>query len=534
MALPYSPLNKATDEIRLLTLLPGGVDACVQCVLKQTPLGSYSKHKEGTYRWNDGRTWPPGEEVDELDPNWVPSYEALSYTWGNQSVKYPVEINGYTFGVGWNLFTALKCFRKQDKQRIIWIDAICIDQNNIQERNEQVPRMRSIYQRATGVLIWLGEASDDSDLGLDLVKGMGGSKEDLERFKWDDFDWIGPHVNPEYFESDPNVEVEIRNRSDAMAAYMKSLKRLDPSTVNEAGWVALDRFFNHRQWWMRTWVIQEVANAQAVSLSCGTKSIEWDSLMHLVIHTPDPNHARLRALLQKSGAAALVSQREATREAHRAMGFELESRSFLKLLIDFRAFKATDPRDKVYALLGLASMSRDLTFPPIDYSDTKPVREVFCEIALAIIENTRDLGVLCLTHSSSDFNLPSWAPDWTTQPEAYEFFDPTWTESRYHASGDRTAEGPSLRPVSDTSRCRRREEGLMVYNINRKSETGTDGLINRLPPAEPSNISLGADMCLSLDGIFWDDVDRLGDCVSKEQCVKKVIKVFRIFMNIHD
>ena len=88
-------------------------------------------------------------------------YDALSYVWGDPNVTRDVKIvlpddTEKTFRVTENLFAALVALRHQNKSRVLWIDAICIDQANLDERSHQVQRMLDIYQQARGVVVWLG------------------------------------------------------------------------------------------------------------------------------------------------------------------------------------------------------------------------------------------------------------------------------------------------------------------------------------------------------------------------------------------
>jgi hypothetical protein len=85
-----------------------------------------------------------------------PQYEALSYVWGEAAERNEILLDGQPTSITRNLWTALKYIRKSGTSRTLWIDAICINQNDMHERNEQVRQMGQIYSQASRVLIWLG------------------------------------------------------------------------------------------------------------------------------------------------------------------------------------------------------------------------------------------------------------------------------------------------------------------------------------------------------------------------------------------
>lgn len=133
----YSPLSSEVSSIRLLRVMPHHDEtADVQCELFEYPLqSSQSTHL----------------------------YEALSYVWGDPDETLPIEVDGTCFNVTTNLYAALLQFRNHSMQRILWVDAICIDQGNQAEKERQIQFMANIYGQATRVLVWLGEAANDSD-----------------------------------------------------------------------------------------------------------------------------------------------------------------------------------------------------------------------------------------------------------------------------------------------------------------------------------------------------------------------------------
>src|SRR5277367_998552 len=143
-AYEYSPLPAREDAIRILTLLPGRKADKIKCGLSTRTLEAIS----------DNRT-----------------YEALSYCWGVPDATMEIYIHSEgqgqsrmgTVSVKPNLHAALRVFRRENEARQLWIDAICIDQTSDEEMNVQVTLMRRIYEGSSGVLIWLGEGTKDSD-----------------------------------------------------------------------------------------------------------------------------------------------------------------------------------------------------------------------------------------------------------------------------------------------------------------------------------------------------------------------------------
>ena len=128
----YPPLE-TSDSIRLISLLPGPFHSDLELALI---------------------TYSPAE---------APSYEALSYTWGDASSQITVLINGEPASIRTNLDIALRHLRDEEESRTLWVDAVCINQRDVLERSQQVNRMRYIYSGAQHTIIWMGEEGDDSD-----------------------------------------------------------------------------------------------------------------------------------------------------------------------------------------------------------------------------------------------------------------------------------------------------------------------------------------------------------------------------------
>ena len=189
----YQPLHH--NEIRLITLAPGKWSDPIECSL----------------------------QVVSLDGN--PTYEALSYVWGNASLRNWIRLKNSNFDVSKSLEVALRHLRHEDLERVMWIDAICINQSDDAEKSEQVKKMRLIYARTSHLIIWVGEASEDSDLGMRTLKHIG-----------------------EELKEGPSWEADLANVS-LIRDMPEAIESFDPKP-----WVAINRLFR-RSWFERIWVL---------------------------------------------------------------------------------------------------------------------------------------------------------------------------------------------------------------------------------------------------------------------------------------
>ncbi|PVH83611.1 hypothetical protein DL98DRAFT_454726, partial [Cadophora sp. DSE1049] len=135
---PYQPLK--AGQVRLLKLLPGSQPERIRCKL----VSGYLESK--------------------------PSYEALSYSWGSSKDQHhDVWIDGVSAPVRDNLYDALLSLRRPCHERVLWVDAICINQSNDKERSSQIPRMGEIYGQADKVFIYIGAKSNNSRQALSFI-----------------------------------------------------------------------------------------------------------------------------------------------------------------------------------------------------------------------------------------------------------------------------------------------------------------------------------------------------------------------------
>ncbi|CAG8981965.1 hypothetical protein HYALB_00004828 [Hymenoscyphus albidus] len=295
-----------------------------------------------------------------------PSYQALSYTCGDRfglaQLLFKDRKGGTTaLPVTQNLRRALQRLRpKYGKPLVIWADAVCINQHDLVERGAQISKMRGIYWGAESVSVWVGMGVRKSELGIGIAK---------------DLNSLLSSNHP------PNEEEKER---------IRELVR-DPGRVD--GLKILVHLFGCQYWW-RIWVIQEIALAKKATVFCGDESIPWEEL----------DRTKLRADTNSWRSSGLQLSRYSP---------NTNASPLLELLLSHKSKKSTDPRDKVFALIGISS-SRT-TFGAIDYE--KDVREVYTHTARHIIQSTGKLDVICVKQRDfSTEGLPSWAPDWSRPP----------------------------------------------------------------------------------------------------------------------
>ena len=140
----YQPLNIENREIRLVT------------IISEPSLSSSMECKLSTFGLVD-----------------APSYIALSYVWGDIRKTTPITVDDAEIHVTTNLLAALRRMSAWDHGTYFWIDALCINQSNTEEKGHQVSIMRNIYQQAMFVTMWLGVEQDDSNLAMSMIEAWG-------------------------------------------------------------------------------------------------------------------------------------------------------------------------------------------------------------------------------------------------------------------------------------------------------------------------------------------------------------------------
>ena len=206
-----------------------------------------------------------------------PEYEALSYVWGDLNVLTTISLDGGDFEVTTNLAGALLHLQPDaDKPRALWVDALCINQSDVPEKNEQVQFMGEVYKNARVVIVWLGLAGDRSDAVMDDVQVYGAAAlaagiTDVEQSTWPQLQVFGSSEPAE-----PLVQVKLN------AVLEGCFPPSSHDTIQQKLYNALR--LSLRPWFNHVWIMQEVSLARDAMVLCGTKAVSWnefESYYHL-------------------------------------------------------------------------------------------------------------------------------------------------------------------------------------------------------------------------------------------------------------
>ncbi|KAK3385781.1 heterokaryon incompatibility protein-domain-containing protein [Podospora didyma] len=381
--------------------------------------------------------------VADLDE--YPEYEAISYCWGDPAATSTVYCQGHPIEVTNSLSSGLKRLRRSDGIRILWADAICINQYDIPERNRQVMLMSRIYAQPSKVLVWLG----DDTTGLEgLDECLKGAHEVLPEEVFD------PHVL-----ATNSRKVFLEN----------SIKRKENKpNFSDHDWTPFNNLLC-RPWFDRRWIIQEVSLSGAAVptlIICGDVELMWNDLAsvayRLAAYSIVPlisglsvinYYAPYMASFFAEGARP-VHMLSAVTMTYLLKQYRLEA-NLVDAVIATPLFKCSDPRDHLYSLLSLSPRSSGLV---ADYSLS--VEEVCMNFATATISRDKDLRVLSLAPHTAfmpggmepkRLDLPSWVPDLTCQGGINPLVSYTIREQLFHAGGRGTEEEeqPVIRVADD-------------------------------------------------------------------------------------
>jgi hypothetical protein len=346
----YSPLDEEAQEIRLLTLVSGTFSSEIRVILHTGPLTNES----------------------------IPVFEALSYTWGSAQDLVDIFIGDsghHTLSVTRNLAEALPYLRYNDLDRVIWIDAICINQQDLAERSSQVKRMSDIYSGAWRVVIWLGTESHGSALALKCMRKVT-SEIDVD-----------------------SATYSITSRSDG-TTFPSQWRQTQPPLEKEELLAICDLF--NRGWFERLWVWQEVRLAREAVVRCGDLSVPWECVRTMAFLLV--GRVKSRFLLQSISRERInlvhnLSQGGASNPLERAID-------------DTKHCVCADPRDRIFALLSTLHVEyASAGFIP-DYS--KSVERVYQDVVVELLRKLGSLQLLTTVEIPHLEGASSWVPDWST------------------------------------------------------------------------------------------------------------------------
>jgi hypothetical protein len=304
-----------------------------------------------------------------------PEYAALSYTWGSNEKSKAIVLSGCRFPVTANLFAALMRLRTRGV-RYLWIDAICINQNDDEEKTMQVALMGEIYKHASKVYGWLGE---------DDAQGSGQHSFELAKriYKWRDV-----------------YEARV-----SRSKWAKKRAALDDAREGEETAI----FFSW-PWFYRIWIVQEMFYGRGTLLMCGGATLDWETFMEFIKGDRDGTHDGIAVGLIPWLVRRLAEMNSKSRKPASAA---LPPDWILKVMEWAFQLQCSDPRDHIAAFLPM--------FPGfgfrIDYRLSATTNFInFATHAVQarlVIPLLRISGDTCVTYNiGRDPELPSWVPDW--------------------------------------------------------------------------------------------------------------------------
>ncbi|KAL0466862.1 heterokaryon incompatibility protein domain-containing protein [Neurospora intermedia] len=411
----------------------------------------------------------------------LPSYSAVSYAWGDNTKTHSIRIvdydqaptsteesldkeNGHTclLPITSSLDTCLRQFRTYKELRLtpLWIDQVCINQDDDEEKSSQIQLMNQIYSSAKEVYVWLGLDSDGSDEVFQAFRQVAECMWDSELFgkdratKW----FPAPRAIFDNRIDTPEVQELLRKVVTIVVPLLREKKIL--------AWYK-------RTWFSRIWTIQEFCLNQYTFFVCGDRAVLDEVVLlvwELFLILPDfhrntrfrnafKDHPEILSMMDSQPASLLPppmqhlfetkgSLKRGKRASLREVLVQVSTRLDLG---DHRVdILSTKFRDRVYGLLGLAADAEELDIRP-DYSKSTTTAEVLTQTARSIVRTEGSVSVLRFSqfpkHHVEDPDeaghcqperLPSWVPDWANGTQySYQFLDNVFSAcGRFSSTAD--------------------------------------------------------------------------------------------------
>jgi len=376
-----------------------------------------------------------------------PDYDALSYAWGNENTTLPILVKHtgksteYTkVQVTVNLCHALRHLRDDNLDVILWVDSLCINQKNIKEKDAQVERMRDVYAHARRTRVWLGSGDSKSDKAIIKLTGIGKDVTDRGAF--------GLMLKMSRLSTKNPVEAyeaEMRARELVGDMFKRSATEQAESydLLTELGKIL------SRPYWERVWILQEIVISPKVEVYCGRSKIDLVLLhaallyiIYMQIYISEDLFGKLNTALDDASKAGVVDpdyDPELLRQFEEigsvsipesaklvfgmCSGYQSPLKEtdnisdsitldLIQLLMKIRVGrKATDARDRIFALLGMARDKENLGIMT-SYAETNTCVRLYCETARAIIASPQ-VDLLSFSQpGNGEGEFPSWVPNW--------------------------------------------------------------------------------------------------------------------------
>ncbi|KAI6753844.1 hypothetical protein HG530_013020 [Fusarium avenaceum] len=350
-------------------------------------------------------------------------YTALSYVWGEGRKSRSIWVTNPSSDGGEasipiteSLNTALLSLRKTDKITTLWIDQICINQDDNDEKGDQVAMMGSIYSAADQVLVWIGPAENGSDQLMDAWQEIGQGARDFG---------LESYMTPQRYYV---ISAMMRNESptdEATMHFQDLLARTVDVFAPLLKELALKAWFD-RPYFSRAWIVQEFCLCADTVFVCGTKVVSVElvklavTMIQIVIgNMPRGEYTKLQPPEMPLERLGELSDEPTTRlfacRSRHQKHADDELHVLLRRLFVDHDTRATEHRDRVFSLLGLAVDAQKLGIRP-DYSSIEGSTErILTQTARAMIEKAGRVDTLCYSQFPKlpeMAKLPSWVPDW--------------------------------------------------------------------------------------------------------------------------
>ncbi|RKL25729.1 hypothetical protein BFJ68_g356 [Fusarium oxysporum] len=356
-------LSVERQDIRLLHVEPGTFDDPIRCSFRVASLKEV--------------------EAKGID------FHALSYCWGDPTEREEIflskegdfdnEKEGMSFSIGKSAAQALRRLRLERETLVVWIDAVCINQDDLEERAQQVTLMSQIYSLASVVHIWLGEDNHGVEACLKLIRDICNSNSGLcqggEQCSCAGTAHSAPLEEVRAYEQSKKNEGKAISFKGMLEVFDIHLKTWTREIIDLAGWYGntqlsfLMSTLYENPWFTRVWVIQEALSAKQPFIHCSGEQVPWEEVVQVSNWLENPGYSSQNPHIvsQQISMAAIWKTLKPKGKTTEVPTIPIETQdtnelsSILEVFLSGLDLKATDPRDKLFALLTFANETHDTT-----------------------------------------------------------------------------------------------------------------------------------------------------------------------------